>query len=145
DFNPALSGTLALGSDLTLDRNLTILGNLDAVGNPLVTLTRGGASFAVDLVVNADVTAFVFGLAFTGGESHAVSNSGTLTLDHVAVTGNHVGSNEPPFVGPTHFGTVYNTGTLTVRDSLIANNVIHIWDIGGGGGIYSTGTLTVAN
>ena len=46
-FAPNLSGSLALGSDLILDRNLTILGNLNAAGNPLVTLSRGGAPFAV--------------------------------------------------------------------------------------------------
>jgi hypothetical protein len=134
--------TLGLGSDLTLDRNLTIAGNLDAAGNPLVTVSRGGAPYAVDLAVNGGVTASVFGLGFTGGESHAVSNAGTLTLDHVAITGNWVGGNEPGPVG-NHYGTVYNSGTLVVRDSRITNNVVFSWQAGGGGGIYSTGTLTV--
>src|SRR5262245_13159011 len=145
DFVPSLSGTINLGSDLILDRNLTILGNLDAAGNPLVTLSRNNAPLATDLVINGGITASVFGLQLSGGESHAVSNFGTLTLDHVAVTGNRLGTYPgfPP-VG-NFFGTVYNTGTLAVRDSQITNNTILFGVSSNGAGIYSTGTLTVAN
>jgi hypothetical protein len=144
NFATGLSGTLGLSNDLAVDHNVTILGNLNATGGPLVTLSRGNAPYAVDLVVNGGVTASVFGLAFTGGESQAVTNSGTLTLDHVAITGNWVGGNES---GPTgdHYGTVYNSGTLVVRNSQITNNIVFSYERGGGGGIYSTGTLTVAD
>src|SRR6516165_6189604 len=73
-FAPELSGTVGLGSDLTLDRNLTILDNLDAAGNPLVTLSRGEAVGSIDLTVNAGVTATVLGLGFTGATGHALVN-----------------------------------------------------------------------
>jgi hypothetical protein len=143
NFAPQLSGTLALGSDLTLDRNLTILGNLDTVGNPLVTLSRGKADWSTDLIVNAGVTASVSGLAFTGGSDHALLNSGSLTLDDVAVSGNQIGYDGA--VAQFH-GTVYNSGTLIVQNSRIANNSVDTLDPGGGGGIWNDGgTLTVAN
>src|SRR5262245_17388565 len=74
EFAPNLSGTIGLGSDLTLDRNLTIQGRLSAAGNPLVTLTRGGADGSTTLFVIPGVTADVSGLRFTGATEHAVWN-----------------------------------------------------------------------
>jgi Calx-beta domain-containing protein/parallel beta helix pectate lyase-like protein len=150
-FAPGLSGVIALGSDVTLDRNVTILGSLDASGNPLATLTRSGGDYSIDLVVNPGVTASVFGLTLTGATEAAVFNRGSLTLSHVAVTGNEIG-----FWGLTHNqnGAVFNAGgTLVVQDSKIADNFVHSWDgIHGGGGIENgsyfdspAGTLTVTN
>src|SRR5262245_48603249 len=60
-FAPGLSGTIALGSTLTLDRNVSVVGNYGE-GNPLVTLTRSGwydfeAGGSTDLAINAGVTA----------------------------------------------------------------------------------------
>jgi hypothetical protein len=152
NFAPGLSGTVGLGSDLTLDRNLTILGNLDAAGNPLVTLNHGEAQGGTDLVVNAGVTASVFGLAFTGGSEHAILNHGSLTLDHVAVSGNQIGY----YVGflPYQFdGTINNDGTLAVQNSRITDNTVNVLAdsgpsdaSGGGAGIWNAGgTLTVAD
>jgi hypothetical protein len=149
-FAPGLSGTVGLGSDLTLDRNLTILGNRDAAGNPLVTLSRGGAQGSTDLVVNAGVTAWVSGLAFTGGSEHALLNHGSLTLDQVAVSGNQIGY----YIGfLTHQfnGTINNDGTLNIQDSQITNNTVNLLGLGpadvsgGGAGIWNTGTLTVSD
>jgi hypothetical protein len=56
-----------------------------------VALSRGEAQGGTDLVVNAGVTASVFGLTFTGGSEHALVNHGSLTLDHVAVSDNRIG------------------------------------------------------
>jgi hypothetical protein len=150
-FAPGLSGTIALSSDLTIDRNLTIRGNRDAAGNPRVALSRGGAQGGTDLVVNAGVTASVSGLTFTGGSEHALLNHGSLTLDHVAVSGNQIGY----YIGfvPHQFnGTINNDGTLDVRDSRITDNTVNLLadsgpaDVSGGGaGIWNAGTLTVAD
>jgi hypothetical protein len=149
DFASELSGTIALGSDLTLDRNVTVMGNLDAAGNPLVTLTRSGRDWSTDLIVNPGVTASVSGLTLTGASEHAVFNRGSLTLSRVVVTGNLIGEHDP---SRHSAGPVYNAGaTLVVQDSRITNNRVQTWGYtytldGGGGGIWNAaGTLTVAN
>ena len=149
-FKPRLSGTIALGSTLTLDRNVSVVGNLDAAGNPLVTLTSSGRDGSTDLAVNPVVTASVSGLTLTGATEAAVFNQGSLTLSHVVVTGNWIGSG-----AFDHTGTVYNAGgTLVVQDSRITNNHLPYSTSGvhGGGGIESgpylggpAGTLTVTN
>src|SRR5262249_11445612 len=104
-FKPRLSGTIALGSTLTLDRNVSVVGNLDAAGDPLVTLSSSGQDGSTDLAVNAGVTAAVSGLTLTGATEAAVFNRGSLTLRGVAVTGNWIGSYG---LFGAHPGTVYN-------------------------------------
>jgi hypothetical protein len=150
-FAPRLQGVLGLTGDLTLDRNLTLQGNLDATGSPLVTLSRGAADGSTDLTINAGVTATVHGLGFTGATQHALVNQGSLTLDHVTVSGNQLGFYASGLFGSSFFGTVYSTGALTVQDSTISDNRVNWqpgWGVGGqlqgGAGILSTGTLTAA-
>src|SRR5262245_32627293 len=145
DFAPNLIGTINLASDVTVDRDLTIQGRPDLAGDPLVTLNSWGRDRSIDLFVNPGVTADVSGLTFTGATGAAVRNSGTLTLSRVAVTGNPVGT---LLTGPglTYSGTLLNEGTLVVRDSRIAGNLMEngVDGYGGGGGIYSAGgVLTV--
>jgi hypothetical protein len=150
-FKRGLSGTIALGSTLTLDRNVSVVGNLDAAGNPLVTLTSSGWDGTTDLAVNPGVTASVSGLTLTGATEAAVFNRGSLNLRRVVVTGNWIG-----YYGifDSHTGTVYNAGgTLVVQDSRVTDN--HLTGAGssphGGGGIESgpylgaAAALTVAN
>jgi hypothetical protein len=148
NFAPGLQGAIALGSTLTLGRDVTVAGILDAAGNPLVTLSRGGAEGSTDLLVGAGVTASVGGLGFTGATWHALENQGSLTLDHVTVSGNRIGYYAQGFYGQRFFGTVYNAGALTVQDSTISENRVNSqagWTgPNGGAGIWSTGALTVA-
>jgi hypothetical protein len=147
-FAPGLRGTIALGSTLTLGRDVSVAGNLDAAGSPLVTLSRGGADDSTDLLVGGGVTASVGGLGLTGATLHALENRGSLTLDHVTVSGNRIGYIFGG-LGINYFGTVYNTGALTVQDSTISDNRVNGRGPGagesfqGGAGIWSTGTLTV--
>jgi hypothetical protein len=146
-FAPDLQGAIALGSTLTLDRDVTVAGNLDATGSPLVTLSRGGARESTDLLVGGGVTASVGGLGFTGSTWHALENQGSLTLDHVTVSGNRIGYYAQGAFGQRFFGTVDNAGDLTVQDSTISDNRVNGlagWTgPNGGAGIWSTGTLTV--
>src|SRR5262249_2452591 len=92
------------------------------------------------------VTASVGGLGFTGATWHALVNQGSLTLRHVAVTGNTI-------VVWSDSVTIYNEGTLVVQDSRITDNhlvTVHMPVTDGvtprGGAIRNVhGTLTVAN
>jgi hypothetical protein len=146
-FAPQLQGTIALGSTLTLDRDVTVAGNLDAAGSPLVTLSRGGADESTDLLVGAGVISSVGGLGFSGATWHALEIQGSVTLDHVTVSGNRIGYYAQGAYTQRFFGTVYNTGDLTVQDSTIGDNRVNGragWTgPNGGAGIWSTGTLTV--
>jgi hypothetical protein len=81
-----------------------------------------------------------------------MNQGGTLTLDDVAVRGNTV---EPTSATADVYGAgggIYNTGTLTVRHSTVANNTVSASQtatsgerhaFATGGGIWSEGTLTV--
>ena len=109
-FAPSLKGALNLASDLTLGKNLTLQGTLDASGNPLVTLSRGGAYNSTDLGVAAGVTASVADLGFTGADLYALDNSGALTLDRVTVSGNQIGFTGTIYYPSNFFGTIHNTG-----------------------------------
>jgi hypothetical protein len=145
-FDHGLKGIVSLSTDLAFGRSLTIRGNLDPTGNPLVILSRGGATTSTALTVGTGVTAAVSGLGFTGSTMHAVTNLGTLTLDDVLVSGNHLGDayNRSRGAVVGGFGSVFNTGALTVTDSVIRDNQsVGYGSPVGGVGVYSTGTLTV--
>ncbi len=81
--------------------------------------------------------ASVENLNLTGGQI-AIANAGSLNVESCVIAGNK------SYVGG---GGIYNTGTMTVSTTTIANNVAGTYPKtnGGssGGGIYNTGTLTV--
>jgi CSLREA domain-containing protein len=156
----SVTGTIDLtAGELLVNSDIQIQGP----GAGLLTL-KGGAPNRVLEVVAGNVT--VSGLTVTGGDYMAlgfirdgggIHNDGTLTLDHVVVTGNKVQLNA---TGGTNLlaivngGGISNYGTLTVRDSTVSANTLSSSASGGstsnsananGGGIYSQGpnSLTV--
>ena len=105
-------------------------------GSKKVTI-NGNNSFE-DLSVNANVTATVSGLTFTGGEVSAssyggggINNDGTLTVADCVVAGNSTAFNG---------GGINNNGSLTVNHSVVSDNTGFY-----GGGIFnnSFGVLAV--
>jgi beta-glucanase (GH16 family) len=131
-FAPALAGqTITNLSALTLGKNVTIDG-VDAPG-----LTISGNHVNRVLVVNSGTVATVKSLTLANGYGFqlagGVLNNGTLTLDHVAVTGNTMTTNAGDFWQGG--GGIYNGdgATLHLIDSTVANNSAG-WS---GGGIYS--------
>ncbi len=120
-----------LSGPLTLGKNVTI----DAAAAPGLSL-HGNNTDRV-LVVNAGTTATVKHLILTGGYgwqlAGGILNNGTLTLDHVTVTGNVMATNAGDFWQGG--GGIYNGdgATLNLVDSSVTNNQAG-WS---GGGIYS--------
>jgi hypothetical protein len=145
DFDPSLSGTIALTSGgLAITKDLTIAGP----GQSVITLdgSQSGTVFSVGL----GSTVTISGLTIANGElagfnelGGGIINHGTLTLDAVAVEDNAVYSSTQE--GVAHGGGVYNVGTLTVTDSTFSGNVAGGGGSTGGGAIYNGGTLTVTD
>ncbi len=81
-----------------------------------------------------------------GGSGGAISSSGTLVLDTVAVTGNVAGVGGAGCSGGNG-GGIYSTGRLSVINSTVRSNAAGDGGSGGaggaGGGIYDDGSLTV--
>ena len=131
-FARSAYGTITLATGpLRVTSSVTI----DGPGAKDVTIS-GNNTFQ-DLVVDADVSATVSGLTFTGGQGPAtypyggggIFNDGTLTVADSVITNN---SGE---VG----GGILNGGSMTVADSVITNNA----GSEAGGGILNNGSLTV--
>ena len=154
DFQPGLTGSIRLGSTLTLTRNVTIQGNLDATGTPLVTVD--GQHQVRDFVVNQGVTASLSGLGIANGYAHDTSdvvkgggilNQGTLTIQGSTITGNWAGAPQPFGPGDGGFitglgGGIYNVGALTVQNSTLSGNTAGGW--GKGGAVMNDAGLMVS-
>ncbi|HEX6953369.1 MAG TPA: choice-of-anchor Q domain-containing protein [Agromyces sp.] len=130
-FDPALTGTIGLGSQLTVTDAAGLL--LAGPGADVLTISGNGEVrlFAVgtDAIFEASGLRLADGVPISGGGG-AVQNSGTTTLTEIVATG-HISTRSG--------GAVDNRGTLTVNDSTFANNTA----IFGGGAIRSgVGTST---
>ncbi|MFM8272811.1 MAG: choice-of-anchor Q domain-containing protein [Gemmata sp.] len=142
NFSQGLSGVVYLETALpALSDDITI----DGPGATLVALIRSpnaDPSFGF-FQVNNGVTAFISGLKMAGASSTAVTNFGTLTLNHVLIE-NNTGSGNVSGLTSGDPGGIGNTGTLTVLYSTIANNNANLGQVAGG--IHSeSGSVTVVN
>ncbi len=115
NFAPTAYGTITLSSaPLEVATSVIIQGP----GPKKVTI-NGNNAFE-DLAVDANVTATVSGLTFTGGEVPAssyggggINNYGDLTVANCVVTGNSTAFNG---------GGINNNGSLTVNNSVVSDN-----------------------
>jgi beta-glucanase (GH16 family) len=132
-FSPALAGQTItlLSGPLTLAKNVTIDGSaasgLSISGNHTdrVFIVNSGTSATLHNLTVADG----YGWQLAGG----ILNNGSLTLDHVVVTGNTMATNAGMFWQGG--GGIYSGdgATLNLIDSTVANNQAR-WD---GGGLFS--------
>jgi hypothetical protein len=167
DFAPDLAGqTITNLSALSIGKSVTI----DGAAAPGLSISGGGSVRVFE--ISAGATATIRNLILTNGYGFqlagGVLNNGSLTLDHVVVTGNTMTTNAGDFwqggggiyngngasldlVDSTVSGnnagwsgggiySFFNTTTTIVR-STISGNVSN--DVGGG--IRSLGNMTIAN
>jgi beta-glucanase (GH16 family) len=132
-FEPGLAGgTLALNSGPLVAAKSVVI---DASAAPGIRLDGGGVDRV--LIVNAGQTVEVAHLVVANGYGFQLAggilNNGTLTLDHVAVTGNTMTTDAGDFWQGG--GGIYSGdgATLTLIDSTVADNFSG-WT---GGGIYT--------
>jgi hypothetical protein len=129
----AISGTITLGSTLTLSQSVTIDGTGQAIaldGNNAVRV----------LMVQSGVAAQLSNLTIQNGSAASIGgggifNSGTLAVGNCTLVGNTAASG----------GGIYNSGALSLANSAVSSNSAPGIGLGGGGGIYnsSVGTLTL--
>jgi predicted outer membrane repeat protein len=157
-FAPGLTGTITLASgELSINKDLTIIGP----GAASLAISGNNAS-RVFRIFNG-VTVSIYGVTIRNGnaaDGGGISNTGTLTLNNVIVTGN---------AATDDGGGIFNAtgGTLTLTDVAISSNTatddgggIYVYDgtvtmtgvtingntaSGLGGGIYNDGTVTLVN
>jgi beta-glucanase (GH16 family) len=132
-FSDALAGQTItlLSGPLTLGKNVTI----DASAAPGLTISGNNSDRVI--IVNAGTTATVKNLTLTDGFGFQLAggilNNGSLTLDHVVLTGNTMATNAGDFWQGG--GGIYNGdgATFNLIDSSVTNNQAG-WS---GGGVYS--------
>jgi streptogramin lyase len=128
DFQPGLSGTITLASQLTIENSITIAGpgpsTIAISANPGVSLDM----FA--LLARVDIS----GLQFTSREVNDpmfddafVGNRGELTLDACLFVNNS-------------WGAVSNYGTMNINNCTFENN-----SAGFGGAVFNAGKMQVLN
>ncbi len=127
----AVTGTITLGSELSIDKNLTIKGpGADQLaisgGDSVRVLNISGGTVVISGVTIADGS-----VTNTQGAGILVSNAANVTLRYCAVTNNATidDFDETVSGGGIHFNS---TGTLTLEYCEISNNTA---DFGYGGGL----------
>jgi hypothetical protein len=144
NFAPSLEDqTIALTSgQLNITKNVTITG----LGANELTVSGSDTSRVFD--VSSGVTASISGLTIANGladQGGGVSNSGTLTLSHVALLNNEaLGDSAFSGVG----GGIFNNAgaSLAIDHSRFLNNqVVGGTGVGFGGGIFNLGMVTIAD
>ena len=131
DFQASLSGTITLTTgELLIAKDLTIAGP----GADLITVSGRQSSRVFDIAASSTVS--LSALAITDGRGPGpggggVLNSGTLTLMGCTLSGN---------TALGYGGAIYNTGTLALTGSTLSGNLLTTV-----GGIFNTGALTVTN
>src|SRR5579875_644849 len=143
NFAPSLEGqTIALTSgQVNITKNITITG----LGANELTVSGSGSSRVFD--VSSGVTASISGLTIANGmadQGGGVSNSGTLSLSHVALLNNEA-LGDSAFTG--NGGGIFNNAgaSLAIDHSKFLNNqAVGVTGIGLGGGIFNLGTVTIA-
>jgi beta-glucanase (GH16 family) len=134
DFDPALAGgtiTLTSGPLLVSGKILTI----DGSGAPGLTISGGGVDrvFIIDPGATANISYLTIADGYGWQLAGGILNNGTLSLDHITVSGNTMETDAGDFWQGG--GGVYNGegATFDLIDSSVVNNTAD-WS---GGGVYS--------
>jgi len=154
DFQPGLNGTIPLASTLPIAKNLTIRGeSQDTPQDPFGPGIKisGNQHFQV-FNIAAGYTVVISGLVIENGFSNNdgytggnIQNAGDLTLRNCYVYAGVAGFTyigHPPVFHFGYGGGIYSSGRLTLIDSTVANNFVFP---GAGAGIYATNTISLVN
>ena len=125
--------------------NLTIGSSMKILGSGAnTTIVDGGGVASVVSISHGIVT--LSGMRFRNGRADrgaGITNSGTLTLSNIIVSGNAVKGASGEGAG------IVNGGTLTLSNSIVSGNALNIscpgTCVAQGGGIYNSGGLFINN
>jgi hypothetical protein len=133
----------------TYAENLSVAFNLTVAGaGATTTIIDGGSVGRVVTISNTNTAVKISYLTLRNGHASygaGILNYGTLTLDHMSLTGNTVTSGSSFGDSGGAISNIY-PATLTISNSLITNNrVSSKLNASLGGGIVNSGTLTISN
>jgi len=135
------ANTYVLGAVLGVSGSVTIIGStaattiIDANG-----AATGAGAFQLGSAINVSLNHLTIRNGVAGG---GIASGANLTVDDCIITGN---SAESAF-GDIHGGGIDNSGSLALKNSIVANNrtLLNGSTSGIAGGIHSSGPLTNSN
>ena len=135
------ANTYVLGAVLGVSGSVTIIGStaattiIDANG-----AATGAGAFQLGSAINVSLNHLTIRNGVAGG---GIASGANLTVDDCIITGN---SAESAF-GDIHGGGIDNSGSLVLKNSIVANNrtLLNGSTSGIAGGIHSSGPLTISN
>ena len=132
-----LSGDLDISASVTLSGHAAADTIIDANTLDRVLQVASGANVTLTNLTLRNGKVLDQTSQNNGG---GIYNAGTLTLDHVIISGNQASQSDATAKQPQG-GGIYNSGTLTLTHSLLENNSSShttAWqDAGQGGGLYN--------
>ena len=140
-FQPGLTGTIVLNSELVIDRNLTI----DGPSAQQLTLSGGDTTRVLRATGGANVT--IEGVTIRDGRADGDEpvgagvlsfDGGTVKFDRVELVDNE--ARKTGSVVPFGGGVAVFSGQLQIVDSTVAGNVVT--DEGAGGGVFVAAPAT---
>ena len=156
-FQPGLTGTITLESELPIPKDLTIVGpganQLTVSGNQTVRVFNITAENSVTIsgltIANGRASEHPFfpGLASGGGISNG---AGTLNLTACTIADNHVSITGGSQISSSTGGGIASGGTLNMTACTLSGNSVSasggsFFNFAFGGGIYAIGTLNLTN
>ncbi len=149
DFAAGLSGTILLDpslGELFVDKPLTIDGPgsevlaLDGRSGPEQSQGHSGVLRVDDGDAESLLEATISGLTVSGGrdDDFAERGGGIFNAENLTLRASNISGNSVPGPFSGAGGGIYSTGVLTIIDSSIVNNTA-----AKGGGIWSRGELTI--
>lgn len=135
------ANTYVLGAVLGVSDSVTIIGStaattiIDANG-----AATGAGVFHLGSAITVSLNHLTIRNGVTGG---GIASDANLTVDDCIITGNSAES----AYGAIHGGGIDNSGSLVLKNSIVADNeTLFNGSIGGiAGGIHSSGPLTISN
>jgi hypothetical protein len=143
---------------LYIDNSDIYMENVSIDNNSCAGMTSGilvsSSSMGVSNIICGENVNVIDNHSLTGANNYAdiygagLSNNGITFIDNINISNNSIDRYNSDWSSYNRGGGVYNSGTLTMKNSFINNN-INGNDINSyanwGGGIYSTGSLTLEN
>jgi hypothetical protein len=143
-----VTGTIALSSVLPDLGGTGGLIDVEGPGAASLTVARSGAAGTPKFrifTVASGADVKIVGLTIAGGS--VIGQGGGIDNDGTLTVSDSIIANNSAN-GGSRFGTgggIFNDGTLTISDSTIANNSGGVAAPGAGGGVFNSGTLSVSD
>ncbi len=129
--------------NLTINKNMTIIG--ESRDSTIIDGQNTNQIFIISNGYNVTLTNLTlrYGLASNSNGGAIQNNGSSLTINNCALTNNM--ASRTADTTAVYGGAIYNTGTLTITNSIFTGNTAVSGSLNDafGGAIYSTGSMTI--